>query len=215
MSLQIASRLCSAAAIGLAVLALASPVLARDGVRPGQTAPDFSAIDSAGKPVALSDFKGKTVVLEWTNHECPYVGKHYGTGTMQKLQSDAARDGVVWLTLISSAPDRQGYVEGPEADKLTAEQKAAPTAVLLDPEGKVGRLYGASTTPHMFVIDPSGTLAYMGAIDDKPTTARETIKTARPYVREALAALHSGKSVAAPTSTRAYGCSIKYGSPRS
>jgi len=215
MPLQIAQRLPFAAAIGLALLALASPVLARDGVRPGQPAPDFTATDTAGKPVTLSSFKGKTVVLEWTNHACPYVGKHYGTGTMQKLQHDAKGDGVVWLTIISSAPGQQGHVEGLEADKLTADRKAAPTAVLLDADGKVGRLYGATTTPHMFVIDKAGTLAYMGAIDDKPSTARETIKTARPYVREALAALRSGQAVAAPASTRPYGCSVKYSDARS
>lgn len=215
MPLQIAQRLSFAAAISLALLVPASSVLARDGVRPGQPAPDFTATDSAGKPVTLSSLKGKTVVLEWTNHECPYVRKHYGTGTMQKLQQDAGGDGVVWLTVISSAPGQQGHVEGLEADKLTADRQAAPAAVLLDPDGKVGRLYGATTTPHMFVIDKAGILAYTGAIDDKPSSARETIKTARPYVREALAALRGGQAVAAPTSTRAYGCSVKYSDPRS
>jgi hypothetical protein len=129
---------------------------------------------------------------------------------MQKLQEDARADGVTWLTVISSAPGQQGHVAGLEADKLSADRKAAPTAVLLDDDGKVGRLYGASTTPHMFVIDKAGTVAYMGAIDDKPTTSRESVATARPYVREALIALREGKPVAAPTSTRPYGCSVKY-----
>jgi peroxiredoxin len=214
MSSQIVQRL-SFAAIGAAMLMLASPVLARDGVRPGEPAPDFTVADTHGAPVTLSSFKGKTVVLEWTNHECPYVGKHYGTGTMQKLQNDARADGVTWLTIISSAAGQQGHVEGLEADKLTADRKAAPTAVLLDTDGKVGRLYGATTTPHMFVIDKNGTLAYMGAIDDKPSTVRETVKSARPYVRQALAALKDGKKVAAPASTRPYGCSVKYAPSRS
>ncbi|MGD9803845.1 MAG: thioredoxin family protein [Hyphomicrobiaceae bacterium] len=210
MFLQIAQRFSCAAVIGISVFMLASPVVAREGIRPGQPAPDFTASDSSGKPVTLSSFKGKTVVLEWTNHECPYVGKHYGTRTMQKLQEDAKADGVTWLTVISSAPGQQGHVAGLEADKLSADRKAAPTAVLLDDDGKVGRLYGASTTPHMFVIDKAGTVAYMGAIDDKPTTSRESVATARPYVREALIALREGKPVAAPTSTRPYGCSVKY-----
>jgi hypothetical protein len=165
--------------------------------------------------VTLASFKGRTVVLEWTNHDCPYVQKHYGTDTMQKLQRDSVGDGVVWLSIISSAPGRQGHVDGLEADKLTADRNAAPTAVLLDTDGKVGRLYGASTTPQMFVIDKTGTLAYMGAIDDKPSTSPATIKTARPYVREALAALRDGKAVAAPASTRPYGCSVKYSDARS
>jgi len=212
---QLGQRLVFAAAIGATVLGLASSALARDGVRPGQPAPDFTAQDTQGRTVTLSGLKGKTVVLEWTNHECPYVKKHYGTGTMQKLQTDAKTDDVVWLTVISSASGQQGHVEALEADKLTEDRKAVPAAVVLDPDGKVGRLYGATATPHMFVIDKAGTLAYMGAIDDKPSTARETIGTARPYVREALAALRDGKPVSAPASTRAYGCSIKYSDARS
>jgi peroxiredoxin len=210
MFVQIAHRLSVAAAVSATVLALATPVVARESVRPGLPAPDFSVPDSSGTPVSLSRFKGKTVVLEWTNHECPYVGKHYGTGTMQKLQKDAKADGVAWLTVISSAPGQQGHVAGLEADNLSAVRKAEPTAVLLDDDGKVGRLYGASTTPHMFVIDKTGIVAYMGAIDDKPTTSRNSVTTARPYVRDALVALREGKAVAAPTSTRPYGCSIKY-----
>ncbi|MGE0766501.1 MAG: redoxin domain-containing protein [Hyphomicrobiaceae bacterium] len=214
MPLDIALRLTRAAAIGAAMLMLAAPALARDSVRPGQPAPDFTATDTNGTPVTLGSLKGKTVVLEWTNHDCPYVRKHYGTGTMQKLQSDATSDGVIWLTVISSAPGHQGYVSDLEAEKLTSDRKAAPSGVLLDGDGKVGRLYGASTTPHMFVIDKTGALAYMGAIDDKPSTAPDTVKTARPYVREALAALREGKAVAAPASTRPYGCSVKYGAAR-
>ena len=197
------------ALLAVATLAVATPALARDAVQPGKPAPQFSAVDTAGKPVSLDAFKGKTVVLEWTNHECPYVAKHYGTGTMQQLQRDATAKGVVWLTVISSSRGQQGHVEGLEADKLTADRNAAPTAVLLDAGGKVGRLYGATTTPHMFVIAKDGTLAYMGGIDDKPSTARDTVKTARPYVREALEALEEGRPVKT-ASTRPYGCSVKY-----
>ncbi len=207
-------RFLTAAALGAAVILGANASLARDKVRPGTAAPDFTVIDTSGKPVSLSSFKGKLVVLEWTNHDCPYVRKHYGTGTMQQLQRDATADGVVWLSVISSARGQQGHVEALEADKLTADRKAAPTAVLLDTDGKVGRLYGASTTPHMFIIDRAGALAYMGGIDDKPSSSPDTIKTARPYVREALAALRDGKP-AATTSTRPYGCSVKYSEPRS
>ena len=193
----------------VAALSVATSALARDSVQPGKPAPDFTAVDTAGKPVSLAALKGKTVVLEWTNHDCPYVAKHYGTGTMQQLQHDATGKGVVWLTVISSSKGQQGYVEGLEADKLTQDRKAAPTAVLLDASGQVGRLFGATTTPHMFVIKADGTLAYMGGIDDKPSTARETVKTARPYVREALEAIAAGQPVKA-ASTRPYGCSIKY-----
>lgn len=199
----------AAAMLAAATIAVATPALARDAVQPGKPAPQFSALDTAGKPVSLDAFKGKTVVLEWTNHECPYVAKHYGTGTMQQLQREATAKGVVWLTVISSSRGQQGHVEGLEADKLTADRNAAPTAVLLDAGGKVGRLYGATTTPHMFVIAKDGTLAYMGGIDDKPSTARDTVKTARPYVREALEALEAGRPVKT-ASTRPYGCSVKY-----
>ena len=207
-------RVLTAGALGAALVLGANASLARGKVQPGAAAPDFTVIDTSGKPVSLSSFKGKLVVLEWTNHDCPYVRKHYGTGTMQQLQRDTTADGVVWLSVISSARGQQGHVEALEADKLTADRKAAPTAVLLDTDGKVGRLYGASTTPHMFIIDRAGALAYMGGIDDKPSSSPDTIKTARPYVREALAALRDGKP-AATTWTRPYGCSVKYSEPRS
>lgn len=203
-----------ASLLGTAALILATTASAREALQPGKPAPAFAAKDTNGNPVRLGDHKGKTVVLEWTNHDCPYVQKHYGTGTMQALQRYAKEKGVVWLSVISSAPGRQGHVEGLEADRLTADRGAAPLAVLLDPDGSIGRLYGATTTPHMFVIDKAGTLSYMGAIDDKPSTARETIKAARPYVREALDALGQEKPVAT-ASTRPYGCSVKYGEPRS
>jgi peroxiredoxin len=175
----------------------------------GQPAPAFTATDTKGVSHSLSDFRGKTVVLEWTNHDCPYVKKHYDTGNMQALQREATAEGVVWLTIISSAPGKQGYVTPDEADALTAERDAAPTAVLFDPEGIAGKAYGARTTPHMFVIDPDGTLVYMGGIDDRPTSSKADVEGARNYVREALTAVRSGQDVPQSTS-RPYGCSIKY-----
>ena len=207
-------RIVALAAAALLSANLALPSIAREGLQIGQPAPDFTARDSGGREVALSSFKGKAVVLEWTNHDCPYVRKHYGTGNMQALQKEATGQGVVWLTIASSPPGTQGHVNGLEAEKLTADRNAAPTAVLLDPEGRVGRMFGATATPHMYVIDKAGALAYMGAIDDKPTTNRDDVPAARNYVREALQQIAAGQPVKT-TSTRAYGCSIKYQEPRS
>lgn len=175
----------------------------------GEPAPAFSAVDTAGKTRTLDEFKGKTVVLEWTNDGCPYVKKHYNAGNMQKLQQEASAAGTVWLTIISSAPGKQGYVDAAGADRLTASYGAKPAAVLLDPKGDVGRAYEAQTTPHMFVIDKAGVLRYMGAIDDQPTSEAASVPKARNYVREALAAVGSGGKVAV-TATDAYGCSVKY-----
>ena len=177
----------------------------------GKPAPAFSAVNSDGKAVTLAEFKGKTVVLEWTNHDCPYVRKHYGAGNMQALQAEARANGVIWLSVISSAPGSQGFVSGLEANKLSDDRKAKPTAVLLDPKGSVGKQYGATATPHMFVIGPDGTLVYGGAIDNKATTNAADIKTARNYVRDALTAVAAGTPMS-PAQTRAYGCSVKYGS---
>jgi peroxiredoxin len=175
----------------------------------GKPAPDFSAVDSNGKTVKLSDYLGKTVVLEWTNDGCPYVKKHYASGNMQTLQKEAAAKGVVWLTIISSAPGAQGYLTGDEANKLTGMRGAAPAAVLLDPEGTIGHLYDARTTPHMFIVNGEGTLVYMGGIDDKATTGVEDIKSAKNYVREALDDLAAGAQIEDAV-TRPYGCSVKY-----
>ncbi len=175
----------------------------------GKPAPEFSAVDSNGKTVKLSDFHGKTVVLEWTNDGCPYVKKHYGSGNMQSLQKDAAAKGIVWLTIVSSAPGKQGYVDGAGANGLTKSRGAAPAAVLLDPDGAVGHLYDARTTPHMFIADAAGTLVYMGGIDDKATTEVADIQGARNYVRAALDEIAAGKPVAEAV-TRPYGCSVKY-----
>jgi hypothetical protein len=194
----------------LLLLVLAATPLRAQAVA-GKPAPEFAAVDSNGKPVKLSDFKGKIVVLEWTNHDCPYVRKHYGEGNMQGLQAEATSRGVVWLSVVSSAPGRQGYVKGLEANKLTDDRKAKPTAVLLDPNGSLGRSYGATATPHMYVVAPDGMLAYAGAIDDKPGTNPAEIKTARNFVRDALAAVAAG-TAPSPAQTRAYGCSVKYGS---
>lgn len=192
----------------LAVLLLpASVALAAPEV--GKPAPAFTATDTAGKTVRLADLRGKTVVLEWTNHDCPYVRKHYDAGNMQAQQREAAQQGVVWLSVISSAPGKQGHVSPAEADRLTATRNAAPAAVLLDPEGEIGRAYGARTTPHMYVIDPAGVLRYMGGIDSIATADRADIARARQYVPAALAELRAGKPVTDAV-TRPYGCSVKY-----
>jgi peroxiredoxin len=175
----------------------------------GQPAPAFSAVDTQGQTRSLGQYKGQWLVLEWTNHECPFVKKHYGSGNMQKLQKAYAARGVAWLTIISSAPGKQGHVSPAQADQLTRERGASPSAVLLDSDGKVGRAYGAKTTPHMFVIDPSGKLVYAGAIDDTPSTDLADVATARNYVSGALDAALAGKPVPTAASTP-YGCSVKY-----
>jgi hypothetical protein len=175
----------------------------------GQPAPDFTAVDSQGNPVQLHGFRGKTVVLEWTNAECPYTRKHYSSGNMQGVQGLAQQNGVVWLTVISSAPGKQGYVNGPAADALTQSRKAVPAAVLLDPSGAVARLYAAKTTPHLFVIDKTGTLQYMGGMDSIATSDEADILRAEPYLKEAMLAVVQGNSVPHPV-TKPYGCSIKY-----
>jgi peroxiredoxin len=190
-------------------LLLSLPLAARAAVEVGKPAPDFTAIDTQGISHKLSDFRGKTVILEWTNHECPFVVKHYATDNMQTLQRETTAEGIVWLSIISSAPGKQGYVSPVEADELTQSRKAAPTAVLLDESGDVGRAYGARTTPHMYIIDGDGTLQYMGGIDDRPSTSHGDVSGAKNYVRAALADLAAGKPVAEAV-TRPYGCSIKY-----
>jgi peroxiredoxin len=185
----------------------AMPAMA--AVQIGSPAPAFTAVDSNGKSHNLKDFAGKTVVLEWTNHECPFVVKHYAPGNMQKTQRGAAAKGAVWLSVISSAPGKQGHVDGATANKLTTERKAAPAAVLLDPKGDVGRLYGAKTTPHIFVINAKGKLAYAGAIDNKADNDQASIPGATNYAMAAVDALAAGKPVAVASSTP-YGCAVKY-----
>ncbi|KQP42319.1 alkyl hydroperoxide reductase [Methylobacterium sp. Leaf104] len=199
-------------AAGLAALLAApnAPALAA-GPQVGKPAPAFSAQDSDGRTVRLSDYAGKTVVLEWTNHDCPFVMKHYGAHAMQALQKTWTGRGVVWLSVISSAPGEQGAVDGAEANRLTKTRDAAPTAVLLDPAGSVGRAYDARTTPHMFVIAPDGTLAYQGGIDDKPSADPADLKTARNLVDAALTELAAGRPVSV-RSAKPYGCTVKYAS---
>ncbi len=185
--------------------------LAEDRHRPeiGKKAPDFTLTDATGKKHTLSDYEDKFVVLEWLNHDCPFVVKHYATGNMQMLQEKYRDKGVVWFTIISSAPGKQGYLEPDQAKKITREKKAKPHAVLLDPDGKVGRAYDARVTPHMYVIDPLGMLAYMGAIDDRPTANHDDVKGARNFVSEALNLLMEGQSVEV-TTHQPYGCTVKY-----
>ena len=195
-------------AAAAALLATGGAIAQGAGPTVGQAAPNFSAPDADGRTRSLSQYRGKTVVLEWTNHDCPYVKKHY-SGNMQALQRDATRDGVVWLSIVSSAPGEQGHVTGAQAKQLTASRNAAPTAVLLDPSGDVGRLYGAKTTPHMFVINPQGRLVYAGGIDDVPSNKAEDLKRAKPLVRLALADVKAGRAVAI-SSSRPYGCAVKY-----
>ena len=178
-------------------------------VRVGEPAPDFTATDSNGAVRHLSDYKGKFVVLEWSNRGCPYVRKHYGSGNMQRLQQEWTGRGITWLTVISSAPGTQGYVTAGEENAQLEKTNARPTAALLDPTGQVGHLYDAKTSPHMFVINPQGILIYDGAIDDKPTTDRADVATAKNYVSQALNEAMAGKGVSLRTS-RPYGCSVKY-----
>jgi peroxiredoxin len=185
------------------------PTWAAVAAKVGEPAPAFTATSTAGSPVSLGSYKGKVVVLEWTNHECPYVRKHYETGNMQALQRETTAQGVVWLTVISSAKGEQGYVTPAQADELTTSRKAAPTLVLLDETGVVGRLYGATNTPHMYVVDKTGQLVYAGAIDDRPTTRKADVPGASNYVKAALDAVAAGQPVKTPV-TRAYGCTVKY-----
>lgn len=175
----------------------------------GSPAPDFTALDSNGKAVTLSGFRGKTVVLEWTNNQCPFVRKFYDTNTMQDMQKDATAKGIVWLTINSASEGKQGYTDAEGANKIIASEKSNETARLLDSSGEVGRLYSAATTPHMFVIDPAGTLVYAGAMDDQPSVSHNSLKGANNYVKAALDALATGQPVKVATS-KPYGCAVKY-----
>ncbi len=175
----------------------------------GQPAGNFKLIDASGRDVQLSDYRGKTVVLEWHNPGCPFVKKHYESGNMQTTQAQARAGGAVWLTINSGAPGKQGHMTGPEAQSFVTSAKAVPTSYLLDPRGVVGKGYGAKTTPQIYVIDPTGKLAYNGAIDDKPTADKADIATARNHALAALAEVKAGKPVSV-AETRPYGCSVKY-----
>lgn len=178
-------------------------------VNVGQAAPDFTGVDSNGKQHSLSQYKGKTVVLEWTNHDCPYVKKHYNSGNMQALQKDATANGIVWLSIISSRPGKQGHVSGKQANELTASRNASPTAVILDESSEIGLLYGAKTTPHMYIVDKSGQLVYMGGIDNTPSKDEDDIPKSKNYVRTALDEMAAGQAIK-ESITRPYGCSVKY-----
>ena len=195
-------------AVAIAVAIAAAPITTHAS-KVGAPAPNFKGTDSKGAVHNLSDFKGKWVVLEWHNEGCPYVKKHYGGQNMQRLQKEWTAKGVVWLTILSSASGQQGHMEPAQANAYFAKQNAAPSAILLDPSGEIGRLYDAKTTPHMFVINPDGVLVYNGAIDDKPTSEQADLATASNYVSAALTEGLAGKAVTTATS-RPYGCGIKY-----
>ncbi len=175
----------------------------------GQSAPDFTLKDSEGKMHSLSALKGKFVVLEWVNYDCPFVRAQYMSGSMPSLQRTYTRKGVTWLSICSSAPDKDGYFAGTGLKTRMEQMNAAPTAYLIDAEGAVGRLYSAKTTPTMFIVDPHGTLIYAGGIDDTPSSDASEVPHARNYVREALDLALAGKPVAV-TYSRSYGCSVKY-----
>ena len=196
-----------AAIAALAVALVPSAAIAQ--VKVGTQAPEFSATDSHGQSHSLSQYRGKYVVLEWHNHDCPYTRKHYVSGNMEALQKEWTAKGVVWFTVISSAPGQQGYMTDAAENAYLEQMHAMPTAVLMDPEGKLGHLFAAKTTPEMYVIDPEGKLIYEGAIDNRPTPDVSDIKGADNYLSDALTAAMAGKPVADPA-TRPYGCSVKY-----
>ena len=197
-------------ALSIATLAvLASPFGAAAQVAVGQAAPAFSLLAADGKTVTLDSLRGKTVVLEWTNHDCPFVRKHYDAGNMQAQQKEAAASGVVWLQVISSAPGKQGFVDGATASALNTKRNAVPAGALLDPTGKLGQQFGAKTTPHMYVINTQGMLVYQGGIDSIASARGDDVAKAEQHVRVALAELGAGKPVTKSVS-KPYGCSVKY-----
>jgi peroxiredoxin len=193
----------------LPIIALALAASAAFAIPPGSIAPDFHGTDSTGKTQSLTQYRGKYVVLEWANKGCPFEQKMYNSGTMEKLQQQWTAKGVVWLSVISSAPGQQGFVSAPQENDYLKTMHAAPTAAILDPQGAIGHLYEAKTTPHMFVIDPTGKVIYQGAIDDKPSPDPDTLSSAHNYVSTALEEAMSGKPVTTAV-TRSYGCSVKY-----
>ncbi|MFB6248683.1 MAG: thioredoxin family protein [Salinibacter sp.] len=189
----------------------AAPVATAQSPAVGEPAPNFTLPDTDGDKHTLADYKGKYVVLEWLNFECPFVGKHYGSGNMQKLQETYTDKGVVWLSIVSSAKGRQGYYPPQEMKAQKKKHNGNMTAILMDPSGKVGKMYGAKVTPHMYVINPEGELIYKGGIDNKPTTDEADIKGAKNYVRNALTQAMNGKEVS-PKTAQPYGCTVKYAS---
>ncbi len=191
------------------ILLLAAGQIAMSAVKVGQAAPDFSGTASDGKTYHLADYRGKFVVLEWHNNGCPYTRKHYNSGNMQNLQKQWTARGVVWFTVLSSAPGKQGYVNANDENTYMSKMGAAPTAALLDPTGAIGHLYDAKTTPQMIVINPQGNIVYDGAIDNRPTSDLKDIQGATNYVGLALEESLAGKNVDV-AATRPYGCSVKY-----
>lgn len=204
--MKLSSRLWACAAI---LAALPAVLVGAQAVRVGEPAPGFTATDSRGQTETLAQYRGKYVVLEWHNQGCPFTRKHYVSGNMQTLQKEWTTKGVVWFTVISSAPGQQGYLTSSQENSYLAQVHASPTAVLMDPEGKLGRLYSAKTTPQMIIIDPSGKLIYDGAIDNRPTPDPDDIRGADNYVNDALTEAMAGKPVV-NSFTRPYGCSVKY-----
>lgn len=199
--------LVGAAAVGAGAVLLNGAASA--SVATGARAPAFSVQDASGRTRTLAEFAGRTVVLEWTNHGCPYVRKHYDSNTMQTLQRDAIGDNVVWLQVISSRPGAQGYLDGAGVQARLRTDNAAPSATLLDPTGVMGRAYGARTTPHMYIINAEGVLVYQGAIDDRPSARPASLEGATSHVRAALADIAAGRAVRVADTTP-YGCSVKY-----
>jgi peroxiredoxin len=200
---------CPHAIAAATVLALSLSFCRADGVKIGEAAPDFTLKDTNGKELKLSDYKGKYVVLEWVNYGCPFVKKHYESDNMQGLQKEYTGKGVTWFSVCSSAEGKQGYFTPEEWNKEMTERKVASTAVLLDGDGTVGKRYGAKTTPQMFIVNPDGNLIYQGAIDSKPSTDKDDIRSAKNYVKSALEEAMAGKSVSHPN-TESYGCGVKY-----
>ena len=192
----------AASALGLATHAHAAPAV-------GQKAPDFTLTDTSGKTVRLSDFKGKHVVLEWVNPGCPYVRKHYDSANMQGTQKEATALGVVWLAINSTESASYDYLSAPKLARWMTDQKATPTVTLMDEDGKAGQAYGARTTPHMYIVNPQGTLIYAGGIDSIPSSRQEDVKAAVNYVKQGVRQALAGQPLSNPT-TRPYGCSVKY-----
>ncbi|MGE0631843.1 MAG: thioredoxin family protein [Pseudobdellovibrionaceae bacterium] len=188
-----------------------APAAVLANAEPGKAAPDFTVTDTSGKTHKLADYKGKWLVLEWFNKDCPYVKKHYGSGNMQKIQKSYTDKGVVWLSVNSSAKGKEGYQDAMAADKTRTENKSAANALLLDTEGTMGKAYGAKTTPHMFVINPEGKIAYAGAIDDNDSADPKVINKSKNYVSMALdASLATPPQKILTATSRPYGCGVKY-----
>lgn len=214
MSMTKRGLLVGAGVLGLGAIGGGAYMLTRGGealasVATGAQAPAFSVQDASGRTRTLSEFSGRIVVLEWTNHGCPYVRKHYDSNTMQTLQRDAIGDNAVWLQVISSRPGAQGYLDAAGVRARLQADNAAPSATLLDPTGVMGRAYGARTTPHMYIINPQGVLVYQGAIDDRPSARPASLEGATSYVRQAMADIEAGRAVRT-SDTTPYGCSVKY-----